>query len=105
MSKHKRKDKVMTEKDKKNKRNTSLDEPNYRSQAGQPMDKVTGEDSGGQYNFEQDRLGKMEGRNKGKGEKAPDISTPNVEGGAGGSVYEKGNRTPYASKSKKPRNK
>lgn len=95
----------MTEQDKKNKRNTSLDEPNYRSQAGQSRDKVTSESSGGQYHFKKDKLGKVEDRNAGKGEKAPDISTPNVEGGAGGSVYERGNRTPYASRSKKPRNR
>jgi hemin uptake protein HemP len=89
--------------DKKNKKNISGDEGQLRSQAGQS--EVTHESAGGQYHMKKDKLGKVEDRNEGKGHKAPDISTPNVEGGRGGSVYEKGNRTPYAARAKKPRHK
>ena len=102
MSKHKRNDKVMTEEDKKNKRNTSVDSRNYKSQAGQPQDKVTSEHSGGQYHFKKDRLGKVDDRNEGESEKAPDITEPNTEGGPGGSIYEEGNRVPRAGRIKHP---
>ena len=89
---------------KKQKKNIAGDEAQFRSQAGQSN--VTHESSGGQYQMKEDKLGKVEDRNEGKGHnKAPDISEPNIEGGAGGSVYETGNRTPQAGRAKGSENK
>lgn len=89
--------------DKKHKRNVHSDEDQFVSQAGQSN--VNSETAGGQFQAKRDRLGKVKDRNEGDGEKAPDISTPNIEGGAGGSVYEDGNRTPQAGRVKNPKQK
>jgi hypothetical protein len=89
--------------DKKAKKNVNADEGQFVNQAGQSN--VTHESAGGQYQMKRDKIGKVEDRNEGKEEKAPDLSEPNTEGGPGGSVYDIGNRTPHTGKSKSPQNK
>lgn len=87
--------------DVKNKRNPDADDAQFRNQAGQSN--VTHESAGGQYQTKQDKLGKIKDRNEDEGDKAPDLSEPNVEGGAGGSVYDAGNTV--KGKDKDPDNK